>query len=364
MPTRPFRIGFISRFFYDHTIGKLHAGLIQKLSREHFRVVVFRFSSIEDPWARRIDEAADEVVVLPTHLEAAREEIARQRLDLLYYTDIGMETVTYFLAFSRLAGVQCTGWGHPLTTGIPTIDYFISSDLLEPAGAEKHYSERLVRLETLPTYYFRPELTGPVRSRADFGFRDDEHIYLCPQSLFKLHPDFDRLLGAILEADARGRLVLIEGQQPNFAKLLDERFQRSLPAQRERIQFLPRQSTDNFLHLLAAADVILDPPQFSGGNTSLEALALGIPIVTLPGAFMRTRVTYGCYRQMDITDCIASDEDDYVRIAVRLGTDKQYRARLREAILAGRIALFENQKTIRAYDRFFLRALGAIDTDT
>ena len=64
-----------------------------------------------------------------------------------------MDIRTYFLAFSRLARVQCVTWGHPDTTGIPNMDYFISSNLIEPKEADEHYSEKLQRLNVLPTFY-------------------------------------------------------------------------------------------------------------------------------------------------------------------------------------------------------------------
>ena len=75
--------------------------------------------------------------------------------------------MTFFMAFARLAPVQCVTWGHPVTSGIPNIDYFISSTLLELPGAESQYTERLVTLENLPTYYYppkRPQQRGAART--------------------------------------------------------------------------------------------------------------------------------------------------------------------------------------------------------
>src|SRR5205807_2207952 len=133
-------------------------------------------------------------VALPRkHLETVQQQIAARQLDVLFYLDIGMDPFTYFLAFARLAPVQCTSLGHPLTSGIPTVDYYLSSRELEPAGAQEHYSEHLVLLENIPNYFARPQLSGPPRCRRDFGLEDDSHLYLCVQALFKIHPDFDAL---------------------------------------------------------------------------------------------------------------------------------------------------------------------------
>ena len=151
-------------------------------------------------------------VEVPTNLPAARQAIAGQRLDVLYYADIGMDPVTYSLAFSRLAPVQCVTWGHPVTTGLDTIDYFISMDAAEPEDAAEHYTETLVRLKALSVYYYRPEPPASLKDRAAFGLPEECHLYSCPQTLFKLHPEFDDLLGAILRRDPQGHPRLARWQ--------------------------------------------------------------------------------------------------------------------------------------------------------
>src|SRR5207249_4355624 len=105
--------------------------------------------------------------------------------DLLFYADIGMDAISYFLAYARLAPVQCVTWGHPVTTGIPNVDAFLSADVLEPPGAEAHYSERLVRLGRLPTWYECPIVPAEPAGRAALGLPADATLYVCPQSLFK-----------------------------------------------------------------------------------------------------------------------------------------------------------------------------------
>ena len=70
--------------------------------------------------------------------------IRNDRLHLLIFTDIGMAPETTMLAALRLAPAQCATWGHPTTSGLSTVDYFLSSEWMEPADAQQHYSERLV----------------------------------------------------------------------------------------------------------------------------------------------------------------------------------------------------------------------------
>jgi predicted O-linked N-acetylglucosamine transferase (SPINDLY family) len=356
-PGKP-TIGFISAHFCNHTIGKLTHGIIANLARDLFRVVVFSIGDRQDEMARRLRRHADEFVVLPKNLAFSRETVLQHHVDVLVYPDIGMEPVTYFLAMSRLAPVQCVTWGHPMTTGLSTMDYFISSTDLEPDDADEHYTETLVRLSSPPTYYRRPTRPTRLQERADFGFQVDDHLYLCPQSLFKFHPDFDTTLAAILRRDPQGRLVLLEGNSRHWATLLMERFRTTMPDVVSRVRFLPRQDHVGFFSLLALCDVMLDTVHFGGGNTTYEGLAMGVPVVALVGAFMRSRVTYALYKKMGVMDCVASTLEEYADIAVRLGTDKNYRATVAATILAHNHVLYEDITVVRELEQFFLQALA------
>jgi predicted O-linked N-acetylglucosamine transferase (SPINDLY family) len=361
-PRRPgrLRVGFISRYLRKHSIAMTTRGLIDRLSRQHFEVYALRITpSNEDATTRAIRAAADHALDLPAELFAARAQIAALELDVLFFQDIGMENMSYQLAFARLAPVQCVSFGHPDTTGIPTIDYFVSNDLYETERAQGHYSEQLYLLKNLPTlaYYYRPVLPQHSVSRQGLGLRAGETLYLCPQALFKLHPDFDALIGGILARDPNGVIMFIEGVFAAHKLKLMERFGRSLPAEAtRRIRFVPRLAYEQFLGLLATADVVLDTVHFNGMNTSLEALAFGTPVVTLPGEFQRGRHTQAMYRTMGIAECIAADAAQYVDIAVDLGTDREKARVVRQKILASNHVLFENARVVEEFERFFLDA--------
>lgn len=356
------RVGFISRHLYDHSIGKTTRGLVAKLSREQFEVYsLFAPPSREDAISKSIRASSDRAVALPRSLEASRRLVAELELDILFYQDIGMEPFTYFLAFSRLAPVQCVSFGHPDTTGIGNMDYFISNDLFETAGAEQHYSERLFLLRDLGSlaYYYRPRPPELMKRREDFGLPAGASLYLCPQTLFKVHPEFDALLAGILRADPRGLVVLIRSKVSNWVELLAARFRRAMPDVAERIVFVPAQDLGGFLNLLALADVVLDTPHFNGMNSSLETFAVGTPIVTLPTALQRGRHTAGMYRKMDFGECVAADPDDYVRIAVKLGTGEDYRRYASNEILRRNEVLFEDLRVVREFERCFLETVHA-----
>jgi predicted O-linked N-acetylglucosamine transferase (SPINDLY family) len=109
---------------------------------------------------------------------------------------------------------------------------------------------------------------------------------------------------------------------------------------------------------MTTADVVLDPLHFGGGNTSYQALGLGLPIVTLPGAFMRGRVTAGCYRKMGVGTCIATTSDEYIDLAVRLGTDAAFNAAVRAEIVAHSGALFEDENAVHEFEAFLHSAVA------
>lgn len=353
------RIGFISRFLRTHhTIGKLVRGVIEELDRHRFEVVQLAVEDRENhqaplpllPEDCRIEVPRDDVA------EACRR-IAEARLDVLVFCDIGMEATTYFIAYSRLAPVQCVFWGHPETTGIPTMDYFLTSRHLEGENPQERYTERVALMDRLSVFYHRPELPNPLKNREELGLPEEATLYACPQALYKLHPEFDPILAGILRRDPQGRLVLLFKEKVGLRETLLKRWKTTMPDVLDRVIFINSLPYEDFLNLQAVVDVILDPLHFGGGNTHYEALATGTPVVTFPQAFLRSRITLAQYQQMGILDCIADSPEAYVELAVRLGRDPVYRQELKARILSRLDCLYSDHGAVRELEAFFLKAL-------
>jgi protein O-GlcNAc transferase len=365
-PSEKITIGFVSRFFIEnHTIQKLAQGLIKALPRERFNIIVFSAGAglnLSPGTTSLCTHPEDRCYALSYHNgQAAIQLIQHHQPDILFYTDLGMEPFTYWLAHHRLAPVQCVTWGHPVTSGIANMDYFISSKLIEPENPQAHYSEKLVLLNHLPTVYPRPEGFDPVPDeqkpsfRHFFGLPQNRTLYLCPQSLFKFHPDFDVLLQGILEKDTQGILVLISHPAPAVNQQLLKRFSTRFTADcLQRVVFLPRLDQQQFKQLLSCADVMLDPPCFGGGNTNYEALAIGLPVVTLPGESMRSRIALGCYQQMNFLDCVAGSPANYIELAFHLGTNVTHRQQISKTLLQQQAQLFGNTTVIQELEAFLL----------
>ncbi len=339
---RPLRIGFVSKYLFDHPVGKHNATLFEQLPRDEFELIVARPAHQADDVSRRIAQSCHQSVTLHHDFHVARRQLADLKLDVLNYTDIGMDPWSTFLAYARLAPVQCVFTGHPVTTGLSTIDYFISSRLMEFRGAEEHYTEKLVQLETLPSLYTPPELTTPVAPREALGLPATGNLYISAQTLFKYHPADDELFAQILRADPQGWLVMFDGRHANWTQIMRARFASTMGDVAPRIVFHPRVKTHEFLQILSHAAAVLDTPRFNGGTTTIDALSVGAPVVTLPGPYLRTRTTLGCYLRMQISELYASDRDRYVKLAVRLGLDPRWREQMRQKILAARDKLLHN----------------------
>jgi predicted O-linked N-acetylglucosamine transferase (SPINDLY family) len=294
-----------------------------------------------------ITNPAVALLPLPGQLSAAAERLRAAELDLLIYWEVGTDGLNYFLPFHKLAPVQCSTWGWPSTSGIPGMDFYLSWALLETGESDRFYSERLVRLRHLPTYYYRPAAPSSPRSRAELGFGSEDHLYLCSQNLRKVQPDFDALLGAILRRDPSAQVLFIRDAQPGITERLRRRFVEVLPDVVGRIRFLPRMGEADYLNLIAIADVVLDTLHYGGGaNTTLDALAVGTPIVTLPGRFQRGRWACAAYELLGVTDCVAGTADEYVDIALRMAVDPDARQAIRARFAAASPALFENMGAV------------------
>ncbi|MEB3244960.1 MAG: tetratricopeptide repeat protein [Vampirovibrionales bacterium] len=358
------KVGFISRFLSQkHTIGKLNRRMIAMLNRDKFDVTVFSVGFEYAPDESHPNTAKTTYTQLPLRdLHTSRRMITEAGLDVLFYTDFGMDPVTLLLAMGQLAPVQATTWGHPDTTGLPTMQYFVSSRLFEPEDAQSHYSEQLFMLESLLSSYYRPEVPETLNKtlvfdpalKTQFGFAAKDHLYFVPQTLFKMHPDNDPLLKGILDADPHGKIVIIRGDNRRWTGLLQQRFETVLgQSLAERIVFIEKQPRMRLIQLMAASELCLDPIHFGGGNTTYEALSVGCPVVTMPGEFMRSRPTSGFYQRMGYPDLIATSVEDMVQKSVMLATQPEARQAASEQILALNHVLYEQDEVVGEFERFF-----------
>jgi CRISPR-associated protein Csy1 len=341
---RRLRVGFVCQWFYTSTVGTYFERWITQLDRTRFEVYVYYTGHTDDALTTRIRARCDHFVRLHAAVHENARQIKRDGLDALVHLEVGMSTGSHLLAAMRLAPVQCAAWGHPVTTGSDAIDYYFSCRLMEPEGYAAHYAETVILLEGIGVDFALPTIGKPL-ARNDLGLPAAGRLYFCPQSLFKIHPDMDDLLAGIVSMDAGAVLVFFQAGARAvtlaFADRLSAKLrQRGINA-RGQIKFLPRMDNETFRRALTVADVVLDTVHWSGGGTSLDAMAGDVPVVTLPGGYMRGRQTTAMLQVMQLTDLIAVDVEDYVRKAIDVASDASLNAGLRHAIAVRKAALFE-----------------------
>jgi predicted O-linked N-acetylglucosamine transferase (SPINDLY family) len=313
-----------------------------------------------------------------THSAAAwSEAVSNTAPHVLLYPEIGMDPISARLAAQRLAPIQCVAWGHPETTGMPTIDYFLSADLMEPPGGEAHYTEQLVRLPGLGLYYTpngapdgAPDRAPdgrdpPSPDRISLGLDRGAPVYWSGQALYKYLPRYDRVFPLIAIAVGPCRFVFIGFAKSDavtraFRERLGEAFAGfGLDANRYCV-ILPAMPQPRFVAAVGLADVVLDTPGWSGGRSTLDCLAQNPAIVTLPGPFMRGRHTAAILRHIGCEETIAHSLDEYVAIAARLGLDPVWRSRVRQAVREGKHRAFRDTGAVRALETFLARAAARL----
>jgi len=357
----PIRVGIVSEYFRNHSVWKLNIrGWLRQLDRRKFRVFGYHTGKRRDAATAEAQSLCERFVQGPLPAELWRAAILADAAHILIYPEIGMGPVAAQLAAQRLAPTQCNTWGHPATSGYPTLDYFLSSELMEPPDGQQHYTERLVRLPNLSTYYEpvvpQPEADGP----AEFGWPSTVPAFWCGQSLFKYLPQYDAGFPRIAREVGDCRFVFIEfpsGEYVTelFRSRLDRAFAEFGLRAGDFVIVLPRLSEDRFGAAIARCDVGLDSIGWTGCNSTLEALVHDLPIVTIPGTMMRGRHTMAILQMLGVTDTIIETLEDYVAAAIRLAHDVSWRMALRKRIAEGKSRLYRDDSFILAFEEFLVR---------
>lgn len=352
------RIGFFSVNSWEHSVSRCFASLLVRLQNEtDFEIVMISTNNPERAGENNPYKDFNGKFVHIVHdYFRARQAIAEEQLDVLFYQDIGMDNLSYFLAFARLAPIQCVLGGHPVTTGIPNVDYFVSTPRVETGHSAEHYTETLIQISQFPVVYRHPEIPDPMKTRSELGLPVTGAIYLCPMMLQKIHPDFDAAIEGILRRDPDGHVVFIKHYTGRWEEPLQRRFNRTIhPDVLSRVHFVPWLTEyPDFVALNARADVVLDPFHFGIGTTAIATCAIGTPVVTLPGEFMRGRVGLSICNLMETPECVAESVEDYVEKAYAAARNPE----LRERILNNKHRMFDDTSVVRDFEGMFEWMLG------
>lgn len=357
------RIGIASAHIHEHSVwNAITRGWVYNIDPARFELYLFQLNPISDKETENAKRAVAYFEDQPTNLSAWVQAIREHELDVIVYPEIGMDPLTVRLASLRLAPVQATTWGHPETTGLPTIDLYISSEALEPINASDNYSEELVRLPNLGVYV---EPLTPAISKPDLrslNLPNNEPLLLCPGAPFKYSPIYDdvwveiakHLRKQFFKRSSGGRLVFFRSRIDTMDRMLESRlraaFDRGNVEFDEHVSIVPTLDRARFFGLMRRSAIMLDTLGFSGFNTALQAIECDLPVLAFEGEFMRGRLASAVMRQLGLNELVATTREEFVQKAVALAGDAGLRKRLRAKIIERRKVLYHDLAPIRALE--------------
>ena len=351
------RVGIVSAHIFEHSVWTaLIKGWVRHLDRGRFDVDIFHLGRTQDEETLFARSHASHFEQGPKGLRDWVDVILNRQPDVLIYPEFGMDGMSVKLGSLRLAPVQVASWGHPETSGLPTMDYYLSAEAFEPPGAQRYYAERLVTLPGSGCCCEESSATAVEPDLGRLGIDSDAPILICPGTPYKYAPQHDRVFPAIARLLGRCQFVFFTHPSAHLSEKLRRRlegaFKRDGLAFERCVIFVPWQPRTAFHGLMKRADLYLDTIGFSGFNTAMQALANGLPIVTREGCFMRGRLASGLLKQMRLPELVAHSEEEYVATAARLVQDVEYSRQIRARIEGARALLCEDIAPIRALEEF------------
>ena len=304
-PGRP-RLGYLSKRFQRFNGSLWSVGCLEKQNPE---IETFVISLDEQTPLPSNYKNAEHVLHIPRPPLEAAEIIRGLDLDVLLYTDIGMDGWTFTLANLQLARTHWVGWGHPVTSGSPRIDAYLSSDWMEPDNGQDYYSERLIRLPFNGLSLKRYQQPVPPMSPAQLGLPENGFLIVA-QSASKLVPAYDELFLRVLDASPLP-VVFFTEKAGGPSSLVSRRLAHPKAIFREMIE------REHYLRALQLAEASIESPAFGGGFTAVDALQVGTPVITLPGQRLCSRLSNGFIRRTGFMDSIASSPEEFVQLCQR-----------------------------------------------
>jgi protein O-GlcNAc transferase len=324
-PERPLRVGYVSPDFRAHPVRQFFTPLLAHHDRAAFEIHLY--SNVERPdfateeYRSELGERFHDIRRLDD--PSAAELVRRHGIDLL--VDLAVHGTGHRLRLfaCKPAPVQLTWLGYAGTTGLDTIDYRITDRYFDPPGSDLSlYTETSLHLpESFWTYdAVEPELSVGRLPALGAGF----FTFGCLNSYRKVHPAALSLWGRVLRQVPRSRLALLSADLPRVRRELE-----AAGIDPERVDFGGRVSRREYLERYHRIDLALDTFPFGGGTTSLDAVWMGVPVVTLAGGPTLQRAGTGIFENLGLPELVAESEDDFVRKSAELAQDLERLSRLR-----------------------------------
>jgi protein O-GlcNAc transferase len=357
------RVGFVSYYFREHSVSKMALGLVAALDKTTFHTVLYQFGNKDHITEKMAGYMSKLVMLQGTDIASAQRLIADEQLDVLVFAEIGMDPHAYALAFGRHAPIQIAMHGHAQTSGVASIDYYVSYKGFSEPEAQSHYSERLLvvdgytpltRYYDLVKYQLSPHMyteQGRNAFKKRFKIPMGSTVYACLQTLFKVDPRMDHVTKRILEGDSKAVVLFKElPMTDQVGKLAIDRMRKTLSEEEmQRVIFMPPVAEQDYRDAYLVVDVLIDSFPFGGHTTSMDAFSAGCPVVTMPTDLMSGRCTQGFLSFMGLGELIVADVDSLVQVSLKVGRDKAYRDKLSRSIIESLPALTRDETSVREW---------------
>ncbi|MEP7275559.1 MAG: tetratricopeptide repeat protein [Betaproteobacteria bacterium] len=356
---RRIRVGYLSADFRAHVMGELLAPIVDAHDRGQFDVRLYSLAPAqnEDALTERFRAAASGFTGLAELDDTlAARAIAVDDLDILVDLMSHSAHARPGIVARKPARVVATHLGHHGCLGLSAVDYKLTDAIADPPGNAAFQLEALLPLSVcvLP---LSPYCAPPARwSRAELGIAADAVVLEAIVGVQKLSPRCLALWLRILHAAPRALLLFSPPRDDDGAALVRRLAAFGVPM--DRVRFVPYER-DALAARHALADAALDTMPYTGGDTTAAALAAGIPVVTRAGARHAERVSASILRHAGLPQLVATSDDGYVVLALRLATDAAFREAQR-AEVRGAFALSSRTRPAaytRALETAYLRAL-------
>lgn len=345
------RVGVVSAFMRFHAVTRLFGHVITQLERRGgFEVVIFALEGPFDAWSRRISGSVSEWVEGRRSLAEWAKTIRQSDCDLLIYPDVVLHPRAQALASVRLAPRQMHLW-HTHTSGFCTFDAALVPEKMRSPTEAAQWTEPLSDLPGIGAYFVPQDVPWRWPVRDSPGAERLE--LMCLQHGLKLLPSQDAAYVEILaQAPAKTRMTFFPNLPQEEASIFEERFRRACDiagvSHDRRVRVLPVLDPQTYAHEVAEAHLVVDTFSYSGGTTSLDALALGIPVLALAGDSLRNRQTEAMLELLDLHSLVAETRSEFVSNAVRILHDADERRELESTIRDRVGTLFHDSRVLTA----------------
>jgi predicted O-linked N-acetylglucosamine transferase (SPINDLY family) len=318
-PERRLRIGYVSPNFASHPVGRFLLPLLESHDRGSFEIFCYASVDMPDAMTDRCRAHADVWRdVLGSSDEQVAEGVRQDRIDILVDLTMHMRNNRLLVFARKPAPVQVTYLAYCGTTGLGTMDYRLTDPYLDPPGQdERFYCEQSIHLPE--TYWcYRPAIETPAVNALP-ALAAGHITFGSLNNFCKATPPAIDAWSRLLQAVPRSRLLLHARAGSHRGGLLDVLSERGISA--ERVEFFDIQPMADYFGVYRRIDVALDPFPYGGGTTTLDALWMGVPVVSLAGQTAVGRGGLSILSNLGLPELVAHDAEQYVRIAAELAAD-------------------------------------------